>query len=96
MRKLLLIICFFYFSLPALAESKIVIFQNMINARCVNDKKMNILLLKKSLIELLHGNGCEAKFTSILIEQCGELSCDKLVDIYEQLDKVRAGAVVGD
>ena len=96
MRKLFVLLTLFSISLPLYAESKIVRFQERVNATCSNNKKMSILLLKKSLIELLHGDGCEAKFTSILIEQCEELSCDKLVSIYDQLDKVRAGAVVGD
>lgn len=59
-------------------------------------EKVSKLLLKKSLIELVKGQECDAKFTSIVLSKCTSLSCQELYAIYKEVEQVRAGAVIGD
>ena len=60
------------------------------------EKKISSLLLKKSLIELIKGEGCSAKFTTLLVNKCEDLSCNRINEIYKEIEQVRAGAVIGD
>lgn len=76
------------------ADSKIHRYQNKVKSIC-EDKHLNNLLLKKSLIELVKGMECRGKFTQIVINKCQELSCKKLGRIYKNLEQQRAGSIVG-
>ena len=87
------IACCFVFS--SHADSKIRRFQKEIKRECPNDK-VSLLLLKKSLIELVKGEECSAKFTSLVINQCKTMTCGRINEIYKEIEQVRAGAVVGE
>ncbi len=77
------------------ADSKIRKFQNQVIKEC-NQDKVSMLLLKKSLIELVKGQECDAKFTAIVLNKCSALNCQRLNEIYKEVEQIRAGAVVGD
>ncbi len=93
----LLLFCFFtcFFVFSSHADSKIRRFQKEIKKECQNDK-VSLLLLKKSLIELIKGEECSAKFTSLIINQCRTMTCERINEIYKEIEQVRAGAVVGE
>jgi hypothetical protein len=55
-----------------------------------------MLLLKKSLIELVKGQECNGKFTTLVINKCDGLNCNKINEIYKEVEQVRSGSVVGD
>ena len=77
------------------AESKIARFENALIKTC-EPQKINKLLIKKSLIELINGDECSGKFTGLILSQCDKLKCNQLKNIYLELERVRSGSVVGD
>ncbi len=94
MRKLTLFLLLFSFE-AITADSKMRRFQTKIQAEC-QEQEVSLLLVKKSLIELLKGEECEAKFTSILIKMCKNIDCQKINQIYREVEQIRSGSVVGD
>ncbi|MBP9679788.1 MAG: hypothetical protein KBD76_00165 [Bacteriovorax sp.] len=60
---------------------------NSISAQC---PKVNILIIKKSLIEMRGSNFCQGTFTSILLKECPQINCSTLTSI-----NTNAGAVIG-
>lgn len=93
MKKICLFIWFCSFSV--FANNKISNFQKKVNSICP-ESNISSLLLKKSLIEFIHGEECPGKFTSIILTKCSQLDCRELTDIYRQIQQTRPGSVVGD
>ena len=77
------------------ADSKIRRFQSKIEKVCSKDE-VSLLLLKKSLIEMIKGEECSGKFTGIVLSKCDTLNCKKINEIYKEVEQVRSGSVVGD
>ena len=77
------------------ADSKIARFEKVLMNTC-KPQNINKLLIKKVLIELINGEDCTGKFTSILLAQCEKVKCNGLQKIYLEVEQVRSGAVVGD
>lgn len=82
-------------SLSSFADTKIDTFQKVIKSDC-KDGKVSNLLVKKSLIELVRGFECEGKFTSLIISKCTEIDCQRMTDIFRQIQQAKPGSVVGD
>jgi len=72
------------------AYSKIHQFQTSVEKEC-SSSTINELLLKKSLIELINGGGCESKFTSIVIKNCEQMDCQRLQAIYKNVQQAKRG-----
>ena len=81
--------------LNGFAANKIKSYQTKIKNDCPTVKLSN-LLLKKSLIEFIHGNECNGRFSSLILKKCKNIDCRKLTDIYRQVQQARPGSVVGD
>ena len=96
MKNLTLTMILISLSFSVFADGKINRFKRQIQNECTTGKSIPSLLLKKSLIELIRGEGCSAKFTTLLIGQCSDLNCNRITDIYNEIEQVRAGAVIGD
>lgn len=77
------------------ADSKIRRFQNIVKKEC-GSNSLSVLLLKKSLIELVKGEDCDAKFTALVINKCSNLTCQRMNQIYKEVEQLRSGSVVGD
>lgn len=95
MKKYIFLFLISSFVLSGHADSKIRRFQNKIKKECASEK-VSMLLLKKSLIELVRGLECNAKFTSIVLSKCDHINCTRLNEIYKEIEQVRSGSVVGD
>ena len=90
-----LILVAFSLVFSSYADSKIRRFQNQVKKEC-GKESVPVLLLKKSLIELVKGEDCDAKFTSLVINKCSNLNCQRINQIYKEIEQVRSGSVVGD
>ena len=95
MKKLIIMLFLVAITFSSHADSKIHQFQDNIEKKC-GSVEVNPLLVKKSLIELIKGGGCESKFTTIVLKKCEELECKELQAIYKNVQQTRAGSVVGD
>jgi hypothetical protein len=95
MKKIIYTVIAVSFIFSSQADSKIRRFQNKVSKECAKEK-VSMLLLKKSLIELIKGQECDAKFTAIVLNKCSSLSCQKLNTIYKEIEQVRSGSVVGE
>jgi hypothetical protein len=95
MKKIILTICIFAsMTFSTLASSKIKRYQFKVQKACESNH-LNLLLLKKSLIEMVNGEECAGKFTSIVLNKCNSLNCQELSQIYKEVEQFRAGSVVG-
>lgn len=77
------------------ADSKIVRFQKEVGKVC-ESADLSVLLIKKSLIELIKGGDCDSKFTNLVLKRCDGMACGELQAIYREIQQVRSGSVVGD
>ena len=89
----LVVIVFGTFNI-SIADSKIRRFQEKIKTLCQDD--VSLLLVKKSMIELIKGEECQGKFTNIVLNKCEFLDCRVITDIYKEVHQVRSGSVVGE
>ena len=94
MKKLILLL-FLIGPVSLFAANKVGTYQNFIKNDC-QETKVSLLLVKKSLIELVRGMECEGKFTSIIINKCEKIDCRKIAEIFRQVQQSRSGSVVGD
>lgn len=94
MKRFIYIIITVSFVFSTHADSKIRRFQNKVSKECAQEK-VSMLLLKKTLIELIKGQECDAKFTAIVLSKCSSISCNRLNSIYKEIEQVRSGSVVG-
>lgn len=55
----------------------------------------NVLLIKKSLLEISSEQSCTSLFTSVLLKECPKLTCLFLVENWSTINAKNSGAVVG-
>lgn len=67
-------------------------YYSSINKMCPNT---NILLIKKSLLEISSEKPCTSLFTSVLLKECPSLNCKFLADKWASYTAKNSGAVVG-
>jgi hypothetical protein len=63
-----------------------------VNTQC---PQVNRLVIKKSLIELHSSRFCTGTFTTLLLNDCSQLSCNTLISISDNLSDTNSGSVIG-
>lgn len=58
-------------------------------------KKIAVLLIKKSLIEQIKGEQCSGQFTQIILSKCSQLSCEDVFKAYRSVQLNRGRGVIG-
>jgi hypothetical protein len=56
---------------------------------------VNLLIVKKSLIELTVDQSCNSSFTLLLLKNCPNLNCQTLIKNWASFNTSRPGAVIG-
>ena len=79
----------------AWSKSKIARYKETVQNKCL-ESKLNSLLLKKSLFELVKGESCDGTFTKVIISKCKSIDCQDINSIYRDIQISRSGSVVGE
>jgi hypothetical protein len=56
---------------------------------------VNQLIIKKSLIEITQDQNCTEVFTSLLLKQCPQVNCFKLLSFWASFNNTTSGSVIG-
>jgi hypothetical protein len=56
---------------------------------------VNQLTVKKSMIELVKSSDCNSVFTTLLLKDCTQLNCSKLIRYWGAFNSAKAGAILG-
>lgn len=90
---LLVLVSLFMFSVQAAGPLKF--FVERLSSQC---QELNILLVKKSMIELHHeeGKSCTQRFTKALLVKCPSINCKDIQNFYTGSMKVKRGSIIGE
>ncbi len=56
---------------------------------------VNQLIIKKSLIEITQEQNCTEVFTALLLKQCPQVNCSRLLGYWAAFNNTNSGSVIG-